>query len=75
MVAVPPPPLLIFVGDVKIPDPNNWGGGGGPEQKIKFKGGPKIQGGLQHFTSRKLAEVDLLLNIKKMFFYVSDTKF
>ena len=34
MVAVPP----NFKGDLKISDQNNGGGGGVPEQKIKFGG-------------------------------------
>ena len=56
------------MGDLKISDQNNWGG---PEQKIKFGGGLnlrgdlKFRGGLQHFISRKFAEANLLLNIKK----------
>ena len=41
MVAAPPP---NFRGDLKILDQNNWEG---PEQKNKFKGGPKILGGWQ----------------------------
>ena len=35
MVAAPPP-LILGGGDLKISDQNNWGG---PEQKIKFRGG------------------------------------
>ena len=35
MVAAP----TNFRGDLKISDQNNWGGGGRPEQKIKFRGG------------------------------------
>ena len=52
---------------------NLWGGGGGQNLRgdLKFRAG----GGLQHFTSRKLAEANLLLNIKKMLFYVSDAEF
>ena len=38
MVAAPP----NFRGDLRISDQNNWGG---PEQKIKFGGSPKILGG------------------------------
>ena len=41
MVAAP----LILAGDLTISDQNNWRGGGGPEQKIKFGGGgPKFKG-------------------------------
>ena len=47
-----PPPPPILGGDLKISDQNYWGGGGGPEQKIKFgrrelnlRGEPKILGG------------------------------
>ena len=40
MVAAP----LILGGDLKILDQNKWEG---PEQKNKFKGGPKILGGWQ----------------------------
>ena len=43
-------------------------GGGGPEQKIKFGRGAKFREQLQHFTSRKLAEANFLLNIKKCSF-------
>ena len=43
MVAAPPPsPPVILWGSLKISDQNNWEG---PEQKIKFGGGPKILGG------------------------------
>ena len=28
-----------FRGDLKISNQNTWGGGGGPEQRIKFGGG------------------------------------
>ena len=62
------------MGDLKISDQNNWGG---PEQKIKFGGGLnlrgdlKFRGGLQHFISRKLAEANLLLNIKKKCSFMS----
>ena len=54
MVAATPPPSFppILGGDLKISDQNYWGGGGGPEQKIKFgrrelnlRGEPKILGG------------------------------
>ena len=38
MVAGPP----NFRRDLEISDQNNWGG---PEQKIKFRRGPKILGG------------------------------
>ena len=51
---------------------NLWGGKGGQNLRgdLKYRGG-----GLQHFTSRTLAEANLLLNIKKMLFYVSDAEF
>ena len=39
MEAAPPP--LILGGDLKSSVQNNWGG---PEQKIKFGGGPKFKG-------------------------------
>ena len=40
MVAAP----SILGGDLKISDQNNWGGGGGHEQKIKFGGELNFRG-------------------------------
>ena len=42
MLAAPP----NFRGDLKISDQNNWGGGRGPEQKIKFGEELNLRGGL-----------------------------
>ena len=33
-------------GDLKMSDQNNWGGRGGPEEKIKFGGKLNLRGGL-----------------------------
>ena len=79
---------LNFRGHLKLSDPNNFalgqkikfvgggvGGGGQPlrgDLKFFFWGGG---GGLPHFASQKLAEANLLLNIKKMLFYFSDAEF
>ena len=62
MVAVP----LNFIGNQII----IVGGGRAKNYFLGGGGGAKFKGGLQHFTSRKLAEANLLVNIKKMFFYV-----
>ena len=44
MVAAPP---LILGGDLKMSDQDNWGGEGGPEQKIKFGGELNLRGDLK----------------------------
>ena len=56
------------MGDLKISDQNNWGDlskklnlGG----RLNLRRDLKFRGGLQDFISRKLAEANLLLNIKK----------
>ena len=59
---------LNYMGDLKISDQNNWGDlskklnlGG----RLNLRRDLKFRGGLQDFISRKLAEANLLLNIKK----------
>ena len=64
MVAAP----LILGEDLKISDQNNWGV---PEQKITFRGGPKILGGPMNPNDAMVVVLkDIVLCLSFRFIYI-----